>query len=215
MTAPELDTARLTPIEKDHLWATWKRTGNLSSDDAPFWSEVDKILADRLAAAEQWKAEALPVMAGLQDLGRALDLPLGASITGPQAAEAATALREGKAAAERERDALAEVVRDAALETYLPEGAEIVVQTLIQRAQQVRDAEAGKAAAERAHADLVAAVEAVLSEPDDTQWWPVEPYLDPPNDDEVVETQVIAADRLRAVLAVHTSAHDDGGEGRG
>ena len=33
----------------------------------------------------QWKCEALPVMDGLQELGGALDLPLGAHITGPMA----------------------------------------------------------------------------------------------------------------------------------
>lgn len=33
----------------------------------------------------QWKHEALPVMDGLQELGQALNLPLGARITGPMA----------------------------------------------------------------------------------------------------------------------------------
>lgn len=47
-----------------------------------------------------WKAEALPVMAGLQDLGRALDLPLGEQITGPAALEAVRDLRNRLEAAE-------------------------------------------------------------------------------------------------------------------
>ncbi len=47
---------------------------------------------------------------------------------------------------------------------------------------------------------LWTAVAALVAEPDDTQWWPVEPYVDPPNDGEAVEVQLIKADRLREVL---------------
>lgn len=50
---------------------------------------------DRLA---QWKAEALLVMDGLQELGKALALPLGERITGPAAVEAAQRLRAQVAA---------------------------------------------------------------------------------------------------------------------
>jgi hypothetical protein len=59
-----------------------------------------------------------------------------------------------------------------------------------------RDAERlrEQAAADRAR------IEAVLAEPDDVQWWPVTPYMDPSDDDEVVEVQVVTADRLRAAL---------------
>lgn len=45
--------------------------------------------ADRL---QHWKDEALPVIFGLQDLGRALRIPLGQSITGPMAVERAREL---------------------------------------------------------------------------------------------------------------------------
>ncbi len=45
---------------------------------------------DRLA---RWKSEAWPVMEGMQDLGKALGLPLGERITGPAAVEAADVLR--------------------------------------------------------------------------------------------------------------------------
>jgi hypothetical protein len=50
--------------------------------------EIAEIEAerDRLRA---WKREALPLFDGLQDLGRALDLPLGVLITGPVAIKAA------------------------------------------------------------------------------------------------------------------------------
>lgn len=54
--------------------------------------------ASELADLRRWKAEALPVIAGLQELGRALGLPLGEQITGPRAVEAAERLR-----AERDR----------------------------------------------------------------------------------------------------------------
>lgn len=50
---------------------------------------------DRL---QRWKGEAIPVMLGLQDLGRALDIPLGTRITGEVAAKKAAAL-----VAERDR----------------------------------------------------------------------------------------------------------------
>ena len=53
----------------------------------------------------RWKAEALPVLDGLQELGDVLRLPLGSQITGPEALTAAARLT-------RERDELrAEVER--------------------------------------------------------------------------------------------------------
>lgn len=69
----------------------------------------------RARRLRRWKVEALTVMAGLQDLGRALGVPLGASITGPQAGEAARALRERAEKAERERD-VARAIRHNALD---------------------------------------------------------------------------------------------------
>ena len=61
--------------------------------------ELGDLLAevDRLT---RWKAEALPVMTGLQELGKALGLTLGESITGPSAVDAAHALRARAEAAE-------------------------------------------------------------------------------------------------------------------
>ena len=44
------------------------------------------------------------------------------------------------------------------------------------------------------------AIERLAADPDDTQWWEVVPYMDPPDRDEVVEVQVIAVDRLRALV---------------
>ncbi len=53
----------------------------------------------------RWKAEALPVIGGLQELGSALGLPLGERITGPAALEAVERLtaRATKAETEVER----------------------------------------------------------------------------------------------------------------
>jgi hypothetical protein len=48
--------------------------------------------------------------------------------------------------------------------------------------------------------ELWTAVAALIAAPDDTQWWPVEPYVDPPNDGEAVEVPLVKADRLREVL---------------
>ena len=63
-------------------------------------TDVPALLAEveRLA---RWKAEALPVLVGLQELGRALGLPLGERITGQSAAEAAQALLARAEKAER------------------------------------------------------------------------------------------------------------------
>lgn len=56
-------------------------------------NDVRELLAevDQLA---RWKNEAMPVMDGLQELGRALDIPLGHSITGPDALAAVQKLRD-------------------------------------------------------------------------------------------------------------------------
>lgn len=56
-------------------------------------AEVDRL--------RRWKAEAIPVIMGLQDLGRALDLRLGENITGPAALAAVNRLRDQVAAVEK------------------------------------------------------------------------------------------------------------------
>lgn len=53
--------------------------------------DVVTALADEVERLRRWKAEALPVIDGLQDVGHALGLPLGTRITGPEAAEKARA----------------------------------------------------------------------------------------------------------------------------
>ena len=66
--------------------------------NAPTW--LTELLAevDRLA---RWKAEAFPVIAGLQELGAELGIPLGKRITGPDALAAVKALTARAEAAEQ------------------------------------------------------------------------------------------------------------------
>lgn len=47
-----------------------------------------------VASLARWKEEAMPVMDGLQELGKALRIPLGQRITGPAALEAVQKLRD-------------------------------------------------------------------------------------------------------------------------
>lgn len=49
--------------------------------------------SDEIERLTRWKAEALPVLDGLQELGKALGLPLGERITGPAALAAVEALK--------------------------------------------------------------------------------------------------------------------------
>ena len=85
--------------------------------EADIRAEKAEAEVERLA---RWKAEALSALAGLQELGKALGLPLGEQITGPKAAEEAAALlaRAEKAEAElaAAREALARV--EALVEEY-------------------------------------------------------------------------------------------------
>lgn len=74
-------------------------TTALAEVEASITAERDKL--------RRWKEEALPVLAGLQDLGRALDVPLGQRITGDVAAKRAEELRAAAALAGAERDELA------------------------------------------------------------------------------------------------------------
>lgn len=56
--------------------------------DDQYRPKVDVMAVDLLAEVDRlarWKAEATEVMLGLQDLGRALNLPLGERVTGPAA----------------------------------------------------------------------------------------------------------------------------------
>lgn len=56
-------------------------------------ADVPQLLAE-VECLASWKAEALPVMEGLQELGRALGIRLGERIIGPAALDAVQRLRE-------------------------------------------------------------------------------------------------------------------------
>ena len=75
------------------------------SGDAEFIEAVrDDVpwLVDQVESLERWKFEALEVMSGLRELGKALGLGLGVQITGPAAlAEVARLTAERDAAIER------------------------------------------------------------------------------------------------------------------
>lgn len=55
-------------------------------------AEVESSLTAERDELRRWKEEALPVLSGLQNLGRALDVPLGERITGNVAAKRAEEL---------------------------------------------------------------------------------------------------------------------------
>lgn len=67
-------------------------------------TDVPALVAE-VRRLRRWKAEALPILDGLQELGHALDLPIGERITGPAALDAVERLREQR----REALALANV----------------------------------------------------------------------------------------------------------
>lgn len=72
---------------------------------------TETYLEDELVRLRAWKAEALPVIAGLQDLGRALGIRLGESITGRTATDAALDLRNERDAARAAHQQLTDVLR--------------------------------------------------------------------------------------------------------
>lgn len=75
-------------------------------------------LVDEVRRLRKWKAEALPVIAGLQDLGRALGLAPGVRITGRTALDAALDLRNFAQKAEAEVERLQAVEHALSRELY-------------------------------------------------------------------------------------------------
>lgn len=119
---PDVDTdqirARLDAAKSEGAWR-WEVTPNRhwadvfagparvarcpDDDIADFIAHAPSDIAALLAEVERlarWKAEATPLFEGLQDLGRALQVPLGAVVTGPEAIVAADRLRARAEAAE-------------------------------------------------------------------------------------------------------------------
>ena len=98
LIAPDLDGDPIQP----EVWADAEFIAAAREDVPWLVSEVERL--------ERWKAEALEVMSGLQELGKALGLGLGVQITGPAAlAEVArlTAERDALAATVARVEALA------------------------------------------------------------------------------------------------------------
>src|SRR5690554_5011909 len=81
---PELDRRDVAVLLREaSKRRKWYKTGE--------WSLM-LAAAEEIERLRRWKAEALPVIAGLQELGKALGLPLGSRITGPEAVKRAEEL---------------------------------------------------------------------------------------------------------------------------
>lgn len=80
--------------------------------------DVPRLLAE-IERLTNWKASALTVMDGLQELGQALGLPLGERITGPLARAAAEALNTRAEAAEAAIDRVREMAYELLQPSYL------------------------------------------------------------------------------------------------
>lgn len=116
----------MTSIDADHI-ALWsrdaeKRCGTCADDPENHLNDRLTfvclhcriiLLAAEVEKLTRWKNEATPVMDGLQELGRALDIPLGARITGTDALAAVEQLRADRDADRRELARLREEVRKA------------------------------------------------------------------------------------------------------
>ena len=76
---------RMRPAEDLIDWAGGGAGPELRASDL-------RALLTEIESLTRWKAEALPVLTGLQKLGKALGLPLGEQITGAKAVEAAEGL---------------------------------------------------------------------------------------------------------------------------
>lgn len=108
--------ALLAEVERLAPWETLDAVTRAVARVTPCSCSAQRARADAAEAEAErlghWKAEALPVMAGLQDLGAALGVGLGQRITGEAAAERAHALVAQVERLTAERDAArAEVAR--------------------------------------------------------------------------------------------------------
>ena len=103
----------------ERLWRLAALAG-WTPDEADNDATAELYIKNRLAEVRllaRWKNEALPVIAGLQELGAALGIPLGKHITGPDALEAVKALTARAEAAEQTNQ---EVSRLAMLDRKCP-----------------------------------------------------------------------------------------------
>ncbi len=95
-----------TSDEDSGVHGRWTEDGDLygSRDTLEFVASAPTWLAELLAEVDRlshWKAEALPVIDGLQELGAELGIRLGGRITGPDALAAVKALTARAEAAEQ------------------------------------------------------------------------------------------------------------------
>lgn len=83
MSADRLDEIKARTEQVQH----WTSTTSIEQAMVRMASSAADVpwLVDQVESLERWKAEALEVISGLQELGRALGLPLGVQITGPAA----------------------------------------------------------------------------------------------------------------------------------
>jgi hypothetical protein len=102
-------TARPTWMALTHEWTVMPHAVGPILGNVSDIAELRGILAEvdlahlpvqleeargEVASLARWKEEAMPVMDGLQELGKALRLPLGQRITGPAALEAVQQLHD-------------------------------------------------------------------------------------------------------------------------
>lgn len=84
---PHGDAWEETPEQVKAIWR-----GGVTEPVTAALAEVEGSLTAERDELRRWKEEALPVLSGLQNLGRALDVPLGERITGNVAAKRAEEL---------------------------------------------------------------------------------------------------------------------------
>ena len=88
----------------ERLWRLAALAGWTPGNEADNDATAEFYVRERLAEVDRlshWKAEALPVIDGLQELGAELGIPLGKRITGPDALAAVKALAARAEAAEQ------------------------------------------------------------------------------------------------------------------
>lgn len=100
-TIPETGESRVVVRSNagDPMLEVSVATHGVSAEDAEFLAhapeDIQTLIAEVLEL-EAWKREALTVMDGLQELGKALGLPIGEQVTGPEALAKVKELKESR-----------------------------------------------------------------------------------------------------------------------
>lgn len=108
--AKQLHQARNEGIRALYADTTAEAWDSMDPSSRSVWLVAADVMAasdhfTELERLRRWKEESMVVLSGLQDVGRALDLPLGARITGPLAVEAVNRLRAERDNALKEQEA--------------------------------------------------------------------------------------------------------------